>query len=276
MGRFTRKEIKDRLYQKIREKKPIVMGGAGVGIIAKSIADAGIDFILAYSTGMFRMDGLLSTTGRLPYADSDACTVEIGSRIFRVVRDTPVICGVGGSNPNHDVEEWIDRMLAMGYSGVINVPMIGGISGPFRAYTDAVGTGYSAETDMVRMCNQKDIFTVAYAYSEDEVRRMVAAGVDIISPHMGLTGGGSIGAPKVMDLDAACERLQYLYEVAVSENPDVIVISHGGPFTTPDMVQVSYDKTDVHGFMGASSIERLPVETAVYDAVKNLTGMKTR
>lgn len=276
MKQFTRQEILARLRGKIAQKRPIVLGGAGIGLVGKISEECGVDIILAYSTGVFRMDGLISTSGLMPTRDCHLTTFELGRRLFKVVKDTPLACGLGGDNPNDDIDRQIDEVIAFGYSGVINVPMIGGEYGCFNRYACGVGLGHPAEYELIEKCNRKNIFTVAYSYTDEELVRLVAAGVDIISPHFGLTLGGTNGADTGVDIRQACEKMQSMYEMAVKENPDVIVVSHGGPFTSPEAVHLGFDTTDVHGFMGASSNERIPTEQGVLREMKRFQALRTR
>lgn len=276
MKQFTRKEILDRLWGKINKKIPIMLGGAGIGLIGKISEEAKTDIIMAYSTGVFRMDGLISTSGLMPTMDCNDTTYDLGRRLFKVVKDTPIACGVGGDNPNEDIERLVDAVIEFGYSGIINVPMYGGEYGPLNAYSAGVGLGNPAEYDLITLCNRKEIFTIAYSYTFEELRKLVACGVDIISPHFGLTQGGTNGAETGVDIHEACEIMQKMYDMAVAENPNVIVVSHGGPFTTPEAVNMGFQKTDVHGFMGASSNERIPAEQGIYQAVKQFKTLRIR
>lgn len=276
MRQFTRKEILMALRKKISEKRPIILGGAGIGIIAKIADRAGIDIIMAYNTGPFRMDGNASCLGYLAYGDSNQMTLNLAGKILDRVENTPVIGGIGAGDPYRNMDMLIDTMMRIGYSGITNVPTAGDYDGKFGEEVENAGVGFSEEVKLVEKCNKKDIFTVAYGFSDDQIRRMVQAGVDIISPHVNCTSGGTIGAQNVMSIDEACEKTQHMYEVAVRENPDVIVACHGGPFEGPAEVKICFEKTDVHGFIGASSIERLPVEKAITKTVKDFKSLKLR
>lgn len=260
---FTRRQIIERLGSVMAEPRPIVMGGAGIGLIAKILDAAGIDIIMAYNTGPFRMDGHGSLAGYLAYGDSNQMTLDLGAKILPVVKRTPVIGGIGAADPYRDVERLIDEMIALGYSGITNVPTAGLYDGRFRDHIDATKLGYPEEIRLIGNCRERDVFTVAYAFSPEEARAMAGAGADIIGAHVGLTVGGMIGAKAALDLDEACRATQAMYEAAVSERPDVIVVAHGGPFDTPENVRRVFESTPVHGYLGASSIERLPVESAI-------------
>lgn len=268
MAQFSRKEIKNRLYEKIRGFQPIIVGGAGLGIIAKTANRAGIDLIMAYNTGPFRMDGLVSFLGYLPYGNCNEITVEMADRILRGVNDTPVIAGVGVADRNIRFERYVDKMIDLGYSGITNVPTASGAwSGPFRTQLEANGYGFEKELELIRYCDRQDIFSVAYTFDIEQVRRMVGAGVDIISPHVGGTSGGMIGFSDAVSMDEAIDKINEQYEAAIAENPDIIVLGHGGPLESPEMVQCLFDRSMVHGFIGASSFERIPVEKALVDTV---------
>lgn len=239
------------------------MGGAGIGLIAKILDAAGIDIIMAYNTGPFRMDGHGSLAGYLAYGDSNQITIDLGKKILPVVRNTPVVAGIGAADPYRDAVRLIDEMIAMGYSGITNVPTAGLYDGRFREHIDATRLGYPEEIRLIGECRKRDVFTVAYAFTPDEARAMAAEGADIVGAHVGLTVGGMIGAQAALDLEQACAATSAMYEAAVAERADVIVVAHGGPFDTPANVRRVLESTHVHGYLGASSVERLPVEAAI-------------
>ncbi len=273
---FTRKEINERLRAKIAAKRPIIIGGAGIGLVAKIADQTGIDLLMGYNTGPFRMDGHGSLSGYLAYGDSNLMTLMLGEHLLKVIRDTPLIGGIGAADPYRDIDRLIEQMMDMGFSGITNVPTAGLYDGVFRAQIDATNLGYPEEVKLVENCNRRDIFTAVYAFSEDEARAMAAAGADLIGAHVGLTLGGTIGAGSALDLDEACARTQRILEAARSENPDVMVVCHGGPFDYPENVQACFDRTDVNGFIGASSVERLPVERAIRQCIEEFQGLKMR
>lgn len=274
MKQFTRKEILEDLWAKAAKREPIIIGGAGVGIVAKCAEQAGIDLLMAYNTGPFRMDGHPSCMGYLPYGDCNAITMDLGKIMTNVVRNTPVIAGVGAADPYRDVERLIDHLLDMGFSGVTNVPTAGVYTHWFRERIDSAGVGYPEEIKMIQMCRRKNIFTIAYTYTEDELKRMIAAGVDAVGIHVGATSGGTVGWQGAVSMDEACDTIQRLYEVAMRENPKMIVAAHGGPLEGVKEVQECFSRTGVHGFIGASSIERLPVEKAIYSVVREYKNLK--
>ena len=271
---FSRKEILDRLNAKIAEKRPIIIGGAGIGLVAKIADQAKIDLIMGYNTGPFRMDGHGSLSGYLAYGDSNGMTLTLGEHLLKVIKDTPLIGGIGAADPYRDIDKLIDKMMEMGFSGITNVPTTGLYDGVFRQQIDATKLGYPEEVELVRKCNRKDIFTAVYAFNEEEAKAMADAGADLIGAHVGLTLGGTIGAGFALELDRACERTQKMLEAARSVNPNIIVVCHGGPFDEPENVQYCFKHTDVNGFIGASSIERLPVEKAIANCIREFQELK--
>lgn len=273
---FSRTEILKDLHEKVARKEPIIIGGAGIGLVAKIADRSGIDLIMAYNTGPFRMDGHPSCVGYLAYGDSNAITLNLGRQILPVVKNTPVIAGIGAGDPYRDIDMLIDEMMGMGFSGITNVPTAGAYDGRFRHRIDTAGVGYPEEIKLVKKCNIKDIFTVAYAYSPDEVKAMIQAGADVVSAHVGATSGGTCGFEDTYDMDEACERTQKMFEAAIKERPDIIFTCHGGPFEGPEEVQECFRRTDVHGFVGASSIERLPVEKAIAENIQRFKELKLR
>ncbi len=276
MRQFTRSEINKNLREKVKRKEPIIIGGAGIGLVAKMADRAGIDLIMAYNTGPFRMDGHPSCTGYLAYGDCNAITMNLGRELLPVVERTPVIAGIGAADPYRNINMLIDQMIQIGFSGITNVPTAGAYDGRFRQRIDMANVGYPEEVKLIKKCREKDIFTVAYAYTPDEVKAMIQAGVDVIGAHVGATSGGTCGFEEAYSLEEACERTQKMYEAAMKENPEVIFTCHGGPFEGPEEVQVCFDKTDVHGFIGASSIERLPLERAILQTVKEFKALHLR
>ena len=273
---MLRQEIIARFKDKIARGEPLILGGAGIGLVAKVIDRAGIDVIMAYNTGPFRMDGHGSLSGYLAYGDSNQMTLDLAGKILPVVKNAPVVAGIGAADPYRDPIRLIDTMVDLGYSGITNVPTTGLYDGNFRRQIDSTNLGYPREIELITACREKDVFTVAYAFNEDEVRAMAAAGADIIGAHVGLTSGGMIGSQFVYDLDEACAETERMVEAAKSENPEVMVVSHGGPFEDPESVKVCFEQTSVDGYLGASSIERLPVERALTEMMNGFTSLRLR
>ncbi len=273
---MTRERILERLQDKVRRRAPIIMGGAGIGLVAKAIDQAGIDIIMVYNTGPFRMDGHGSLAGYLAYGDSNALTLDLARRVLPVVENTPVIGGIGAADPYRDIDALIGEYQRLGLSGITNVPTAGIYDGIFRRQIDHTGLGYPKEIELIGKCRQRDIFTVAYAFTPDEARAMAQAGADLVGAHVGLTTGGKIGAGHALDLDTACARVAEMRDAAKSVRDDVIVVAHGGPFEDPSSVQACFDRVDVDGFLGASSIERLPVEEALDRVTRDYLGLKLK
>lgn len=276
MAPFSRNAIKEKLRAQVLRKEPIIIGGAGIGLVAKCADRAGIDLIMAYNTGPFRMDGAASLCGYLPYGDANAITEQLGNRMLKLVEHTPVIAGVGASDPYRNIPMFVDHLMEMGFSGITNVPALGSYEGVIRDQIDAIGYGVPEEVKMIAMCSRKDIFTVAYAFTEQDVRDFVQAGVDIVAVHVGGTVGGTVGSQTSRTNEESCEMTQRYYEIAMQENPDVLVVTHGGPFEDPESVSHVFQNTSVHGFIGASAVERIPVEKAVTQVVKDFKSLRLR
>ncbi len=193
--------------------------------------------------------------------------------MLKLVQNTPVIAGVGASDPYRNIPMFVDHLMEMGFSGITNVPALGSYEGIIRDQIDEIGYGVPEEVNMIAMCNKKDIFTVAYAFTEQDVRDFIQAGVDIVGIHVGGTVGGTVGSKQSRSIDEACEMTQRYFDIAMQENPNVIVVTHGGPFEDPESVSQVFQKTSVHGFIGASAVERIPVERAVTQVVKEFKAL---
>ncbi|MCP4382464.1 MAG: phosphoenolpyruvate hydrolase family protein [Hyphomicrobiales bacterium] len=264
---FSRSQILEKLRTKVAARQPLVMAGAGIGLVAKILDQNRVDVIMAYNTGPFRMDGHGSLAGYLAYGDSNQMTIDMAAKIVPVAPNTPVIGGIGAADPYRQIDAMLTTYLQLGYSGITNVPTAGIYDGNFRKNIDHTGLGYPAEIDLIRKCREREIFTIAYAFTPDEMRQMADAGADVIGAHVGLTTGGTIGASQALDLDAACERTTELSAAAREIRKDVLIVAHGGPFESPKEVQRCFELTDVDGFLAASSIERIPVEKALADVL---------
>jgi predicted TIM-barrel enzyme len=276
MRQYVRREVHARLRETMDRGEPLIVAGAGIGLVAKAASRAGIDLLMVYNTGPFRMAGHGSLAGYLAYGDSNAMTLELGREILNVAGETPVIGGIGAADPFRDIPRLVDEMLATGFSGITNVPTAGLYEGAFRRHIDATGLGYPREIDLIRLCRDRDVFTLAYAFSPDEARAMAEAGADVIGAHVGLTSGGWIGAEQTLDLEAACAATQAMVEAAKAGRADVLVVAHGGPFEDPASVARVFETNDVVGYLGASSIERLPVERAVSGIVREFKALRPR
>ena len=261
---ISREESLKRLRERIENKIPIVGGGAGTGISAKFEEAGGIDLIIIYNSGRFRMAGRGSLAGLMPYGDANGIVIEMAGEVLTVVQDTPVLAGVCASDPFRIIDKFLDEVKQVGFSGIQNFPTVGLIDGQFRANLEETGMGYDKEVELVRLARQKDLLTTPYAFNIDEAEKMAAAGADVIVAHMGLTTKGSIGAESGRNLDDSVRDVQAISDAAHGVRDDVIVLCHGGPIAMPeDAEYVLQRTTKVDGFYGASSMERLPVETAL-------------
>jgi predicted TIM-barrel enzyme len=266
---FTRQQVLGRLRARIDEGVPIIGGGAGTGISAKFEEAGGIDLIVIYNSGRYRMAGRGSLAGLMPYGDANAVVMEMAGEVLTVVDDTPVLAGVCASDPFRRMERFLAEVKAIGFAGVQNFPTVGLIDGSFRAGLEETGMGYDKEVELIRLARQMDLLTTPYAFNPDEAERMAAAGADVVVAHMGLTTKGSIGAHTAKTLDDSVREVQRIADAARSVRDDVIVLCHGGPIAIPDDAQYVLSRTKgVHGFYGASSMERLPVETAITEQVR--------
>ena len=274
--RWNREEILARFRKQIAEGRPIIGGGAGTGITAKSAERGGIDLLIIYNSGRYRMAGRGSLAGLLAYGNANEIVLDMAREVLPVVRKTPVLAGVNGTDPFVLMDVFLDEIKARGFAGVQNFPTVGLIDGLFRQNLEETGMGYDKEVEMIRLARQKGLLTAPYVFNLDEVRLMVEAGADILVPHMGLTSSGTIGAKTYMTLEEAAQRVQEMVELARSLNPDIIVLCHGGPIATPEDAAYILEHTDAQGFFGASSIERLPTETAIEQQTAAFKGLSLR
>ena len=274
---FTRDAILARLRAQVAAGRPVVGGGAGTGISAKCAELGGIDLIIIYNSGRFRMAGRGSLAGLLPYGDANQIVMDMAREVLPVVERTPVLAGVCGTDPFRIMKRFLLDVRDAGFSGVQNFPTVGLFDGHFRADLEATGMGYGKEVDMIAAARELGLLTCPYVFTPDEAAKMAAAGADVLIPHMGLTTKGTIGAPAAMTLADAAKRVQELADAAKAVNPDVLVLCHGGPISEPDDVRyVLANTTGVVGFFGASSIERLPTEVAITGCVKQFKGLALR
>ncbi len=268
---FSRQESLDRLHETVSNGAPVIGAGAGTGISAKFAERGGVDLLIIYNSGRYRMNGRGSLAGLLPYGDANEIVVEMGHEVLPVVEDTPVLAGVNGTDPFRRMDVFIEDLKRRGFSGVQNFPTVGLIDedSGFRRNLEETGMGYDEEVDMIRKAADHGMLTCPYVFTEDQAREMTRAGADVIVSHMGLTTSGDIGAETALDLDAAAERVQAHHDAATAVNEDVMVICHGGPIAWPDDAEYVLDNTEgVVGFFGASSIERLPTEAAIEEQAR--------
>lgn len=272
---MTRKAILQKLRRKIAARQPIIGGGAGTGISAKCEEAGGIDLIVIYNSGRFRMAGRGSLAGCMPYGDANAIVIEMASEVLPIVERTPVIAGVCGTDPFRDMGRFLREVKAAGFAGVQNFPTVGLCDGRFRANLEETGMGYDKEVEMIRLARELDLLTTPYAFDETEARAMAKAGADILVVHLGLTTSGTIGAKTGLALKDAPARTQAIADAARAVKKDIIVLVHGGPVAMPDDAHFVLKHTKgIHGFYGASSMERLPVETAIADQVRAFAKIK--
>jgi predicted TIM-barrel enzyme len=269
MTGIPRTEILDRLQRQMDAKRPIVGCGAGTGISAKFAEAGGADVIIIYNSGRYRMAGRGSLAGMLPYGDANGIVVEMAAEVLPVVKNTPVLAGVCGTDPFRLMPVFLKQLKEMGFSGVQNFPTVGLFDGAFRLNIEATGMGYDKEVEMVRMARDMDLFTSPYAFTLDEARAMAAAGADMLVCHVGLTTAGSIGAAEAYTLDEAIDRVMAMAEAGWAIRKGLITICHGGPLDEPENVGIALKRMPgIAGFYGASSIERLPTERAIRSQVE--------
>jgi len=274
MSLFTREQCLQRLRAQVAAGKPIIGGGAGTGISAKCAEAGGIDLIIIYNSGRFRMAGRGSLSGMMPYGDANQIVVDMAREVLPVVKNTPVLAGVCGTDPFRMMDHFLRELQAMGFSGVQNFPTVGLIDGTFRQGLEETGMGFELEVEMIRQARQLGLLTCPYVFTEDESKAMAQAGADVLIPHMGLTTKGSIGARSALTLPEATQRVQALHDAAKSVHADILVLCHGGPISEPEDAQYVLSHTKgVVGFFGASSIERLPTEVAITSCVKRFKEM---
>ena len=275
MATFSREIILERLRQKIREGKPVVGGGAGIGLSAKMSEAGGVDLLVIYNSGRFRMAGRGSLSGMMPYGDANAIVMDMANEVIPLVKKIPVLAGVCGTDPFRLMRVFLREIKRVGFSGVQNFPTVGLIDGVFRQNLEETEMGFGLEVDMIRVAHEMDLLTTPYCFNDEEATAMSAAGADIIIPHMGLTTKGTIGAETALTLEQAAARVQSMHDAAKRVNSEILVLCHGGPIAEPEDAQFVLDQTEgVVGFYGASSMERLPVEPAIAARVREFSEMR--
>ena len=264
---IARSEILRRLRKNIEERKPIIGTGAGTGISAKFEEAGGSDLIIVYNSGRYRMAGRGSSAGLLAYGDANQIVMDMAGEILPVVADTPVLAGVNGTDPFKDMRLFLKKIKEVGYSGVQNFPTVGLFEGRMRRTFEETGMSYNLEVEMIHIAHELDLFTSPYAFTPEEAVKMTKAGADVVVAHC--------GAETIMELDAAVKTIQNIHDAAVSERGDVIVLCHGGPISGPEDAEYVLRNTQgVHGFYGASSAERMPVEVAVRQHIEKFKAIK--
>jgi predicted TIM-barrel enzyme len=260
----SRRDLLERFHEMVDRREPIIGGGAGTGLSAKWEEAGGIDLIVIYNSGRYRMAGRGSLAGLLAYGNANEIVLEMAREVLPVVTRTPVLAGVNGTDPFYLAERFLPEVKRLGFAGVQNFPTVGLIDGVFRQNLEETGMSYRLEVEMIGQAHELDLLTTPYVFSEEDATAMTQAGADMIVCHMGLTTGGSIGAETALTLDDCVERVDRWSAAAREVRDDVIVLCHGGPIATPeDAAYVLHDARHVHGFYGASSMERLPVEQAL-------------
>ena len=269
MPRFERSALVEKFRAMKSARIPIVGGGAGTGLSAKCEEEGGIDLIVIYNSGRYRMAGRGSMSGLLAYGNANDVVVEMAHEVLPVVRRTPVLAGVNGTDPFCIFDAYLDRLSELGFSGVQNFPTVGLMDGVFRANLEETGMSYGLEVDMIRMAHEKDMLTTPYVFCEGEARAMAEAGADIVVCHLGLTTGGSIGAETAVKLEDCPALVDAWAAAAMRVDPEILVLVHGGPVSMPDDAQYVLNETEnCHGFYGASSMERLPTEIALTEQTR--------
>jgi predicted TIM-barrel enzyme len=275
MKQYTREQVVSRLKEKLNSGRILVAAGAGTGISAKFEEEGGADLIMVFNSGAYRMHGLGSLSGWMAYGNANEISLEMGERqVLPIVKETPVICSVNGTDPTRVMEVWLKKLKAAGFSGINNFPTMGMVDGNFRAALESTGMGYEKEAEAIALAHEMDLFTMPYVFTPEESRIMAEAGCDCLLAHVGLTAGGSIGATDTMTLDEAAQRTREMAEAAWTVNSEILVLCHGGPISTPSDVEEILKRVKIHGFVGASSMERLPVEKGIRETTAAFVEIK--
>jgi predicted TIM-barrel enzyme len=272
---ITRDESLKRLRAQVSSRRPIIGAGAGTGISAKCAEQGGVDIIIIYNSGRYRMAGRGSLAGMLPYGDANAVMMEMAGEVLPVVKNTPVLAGVCGTDPFRLMPVFLREVKAKGFDGVQNFPTVGLFEGRFRQNLEETGMGFGLEVDMIRLAREMDLLTCPYVFTADEAMAMARAGADVLVPHLGLTTKGDVGATSALTLEESAKQVQAMRDAAVAVNPEILVLCHGGPIAEPDDAQYILDHTEgVAGFFGASSIERLAVEPAIVEQARRFKALR--
>jgi predicted TIM-barrel enzyme len=272
-----RDEALRKLKARVAAGEPIIGAGAGTGISAKFSERGGVDLIIIYNSGRFRMAGRGSLSGLMPYGDANAIVVEMAAEVLPIVESVPVLAGVCGTDPFRLMPVFLDQLKGMGFDGVQNFPTVGLIDGVFRQNLEETGMGYDLEVEMIRLARERGLLTCPYVFDGDSARKMARAGADVLVAHVGLTTKGSIGAETALTLEQAAQRVQEMHDAAREVRADVLVLCHGGPIAEPEDAQEVLSRTrGVVGFFGASSMERLPTEVAIEQQARAFRGIRPR
>lgn len=271
--KFNREELLNRFKQELAKGRPIVGAGAGCGLTAKCAELGGIDLLIIYNSGRFRMAGRGSLAGLLAYSDANAVVLDMAKEVLTVVKKTPVLAGVNGTDPFRDMDVFLDQIKTLGFSGVQNFPTVGLFDGVFRQNLEETGMGYELEVEMVALAHKKGLLTSPYVFNVKEAEMMASAGADIVVAHMGLTNKGTIGAQTTLTLEKSAHSVQEIADAARKINPNILVLCHGGPIADPNDVKYVFENTNVSGFFGASSIERLASEPAMEEMTRRFKNL---
>ncbi|MEM7332243.1 MAG: phosphoenolpyruvate hydrolase family protein [Chloroflexota bacterium] len=271
---ISRNDALARLRGQVADGKPIIGAGAGTGITAKFAERGGVDLMIIYNSGRYRMAGRGSLSGLLSYGDANGIVVEMAREVLPVVEDTMVLAGVNGTDPFRMMPVFLKQLKEVGFDGVQNFPTVGLIDGVFRQNLEETGMSYDLEVEMIATAHELDMLTCPYVFTPEEAVKMAKAGADVLVPHMGLTTKGSIGADTAFTLEESAKRVQEMHDAAVSVKPDILVLCHGGPIAEPPDVQYIFDNTEgLVGFFGASSVERLPTEVAIQEQARKFKSL---
>jgi predicted TIM-barrel enzyme len=275
---YTKAEVTKRLKDTIASGKPVVIAGAGTGISGKFAERGGVDLVGVYNSGLYRMDGNGSLAGLMPYGNANQIVIELAHRVFPQIKEAPMIAGICGSDPTREMRPYLKQLKDLGFSAVMNFPTVGLIDGRFRKELEDTGMGYGVEIGALQMAAELDMFTLGYAFNEEEAGMVGEAGLDVLICHMGLTTGGAIGSKysEEVSLEKCAELIKRMAAEARKGNPDIMIFAHGGPVSSPEDTGYIYQHTDAVGFLGASSIERIPIEQPLTDAVKKFKNQKIK
>ncbi|MGW9120773.1 phosphoenolpyruvate hydrolase family protein [Streptomyces sp. NPDC055663] len=266
---MNRNQALSRLTEQVAAGKAVIGAGAGTGLSAKCAEAGGVDLLIIYNSGRYRMAGRGSLAGLLPYGDANAIVLDMAGEVLPVVRDVPVLAGVCGTDPFRIMGNFLDQLKAIGFTGVQNFPTVGLYDGRFRENLEETGMGFGLEIDMIRQAHERDLLTAPYVFDPEQAAEMARAGADVLVPHVGLTTKGAIGASTALTLDQAAAAVQEMHDAAKRVNPDIVVLCHGGPIAEPEDARHILEHTSgIAGFFGASSMERLPTERAITEQAR--------
>lgn len=268
---YTREQVLERLKKSISGGKPVIIAGAGTGISGKFAERGGADLIGVYNSGLYRMDGNGSLAGLMPYGNANQIVIDLAHRVFPQIQEAPMIAGICGTDPTREMKPFLKNLIDLGFSAVMNFPTVGLIDGRFRQELEDTGMGYGKEIETLKLASQLGMFTIAYAFNEAEAAMAGTAGMDVMICHMGLTTGGAIGSKysEKISLEDAAALVNRMSAAARHGKPDIMIFAHGGPISSPQDTAYIYQHTDSVGFLGASSIERIPIEVPLTEAVKD-------